>query len=373
MPELLTLQDLANGHLDVQALGEAANGDENTIVTTRTGNTYPSAERAINIMFQNGGLPAKPFATKAKMETDGGSLADGQLAMVYNETANNGLYVKTAGEWVKGKYDPVLSAKTYADNLLSTKLTTTTNLNDLLTGTYYITSPDMNTIYDNGTYTALGYPANMIRGGGAVVEVTRSSGNGTLSFQKLTYTSQGVFFTRSGVVGGAFTTWTKAAVLQLGSIKSTDTLNDFVTAGQWGIAATVVAEGSLSGTKGYPIGLSASASNLSVSVTDAGNAVQVLTHLKKQYKRVIKVSDKSIVEDWGILSGGGNGSYASIDTGLSEVSDGDTFWVYPTPVNGILTLTLYKKLNATTSEVVFTQKNPLDEFLITQDTKWELV
>ena len=58
MPELLTMQDLANGHLDVKALGEAANGDENTIVTTRTGNTYPSAERAINIMFKNGGLPA---------------------------------------------------------------------------------------------------------------------------------------------------------------------------------------------------------------------------------------------------------------------------------------------------------------------------
>lgn len=435
--DILTMQDLANGQLDVKSLGEAANGDENMIVTTRTGNTYPSAERAINIMFQNGGLPATPFATLVKMQTDGASLAEGQLAQVYNEAPNNGLYVKTAGAWVKSNYDPVLSAKiytddkvkplpnvfetktlmvasnlthktyalvindttdsnngfyhnsygawvksaykpleqakTYADNLLSTKLTTTTNLNDLLTGAYYITSPDMNTIYDNGTYIALGYPANMIRGGGAVVEVTRSAGNGTLSFQKLTYTSQGEFFTRSGVVGGAFTTWTKAAVLQLGSIKSTDTLNDFVTAGQWGIAATVVAAGSLSGTKGYPVGLSASASNLSVSVTDAGNAVQVLTHLKKQYKRVIKVSDKSIVEDWGSLSGGGNGSYASIDTGLSEVSDGDTFWVYPTSVNGILALTLYKKLNATTSEVVFTQKNPLDEFLITQDTKWELV
>ena len=99
------MQDLANGHLDVKALGEAANGDENTIVTTRTGNTYPSAERAINIMFQNGGLPAKPFQTKVEMQTDGASLVDGQLAMVYNETANNGLYVKTAGAWVKSSYD----------------------------------------------------------------------------------------------------------------------------------------------------------------------------------------------------------------------------------------------------------------------------
>lgn len=111
MAELLTLQDLANGHLDVKALGEAANGDENTIVTTRTGNTYPSAERAINIMFQNGGLPAKPFATLAQMNTNGASLADGQLAQVYNETTNNGLYVKTAGAWVKSPYDPLVLAK----------------------------------------------------------------------------------------------------------------------------------------------------------------------------------------------------------------------------------------------------------------------
>ncbi len=110
MSELLTMQDLANGHLDVKALGEAANGDENTIVTTRTGNTYPSAERAINIMFQNGGLPAKPFATLAQMNTEGASLPDGQLAMVYNETANNGLYVKTAGSWTKTSYSPMLQS-----------------------------------------------------------------------------------------------------------------------------------------------------------------------------------------------------------------------------------------------------------------------
>lgn len=117
MSELLTLQDLANGHLDVKALGEAANGDENTIVTTRTGNTYPSAERAINIMFQNGGLPAEPFPTLAKMQTEGASLPDGQLAMVYNETANNGLYVKTAGAWVKSDYDPVGISKKYTENV----------------------------------------------------------------------------------------------------------------------------------------------------------------------------------------------------------------------------------------------------------------
>lgn len=114
MSELLTMQDLANGHLDVKALGEAANGDENTIVTTRTGNTYPSAERAINIMFQNGGLPAVPFATKALMTAS--ALIDGKYAQVTDDTVNNGLYVKKAGAWVKSAYDPTTLANTYTDN-----------------------------------------------------------------------------------------------------------------------------------------------------------------------------------------------------------------------------------------------------------------
>ncbi|WP_369957623.1 hypothetical protein AB8P72_08825 [Psychrobacter sp. CLB018] len=115
MSELLTMQDLANGHLDVKALGEAANGDENMIVTTRTGNTYPSAERAINIMFQNGGLPATPFATKALMTAS--ALANDKYAQVTDDTVNNGLYLKTAGAWVKSAYDPVAQSKSYTDEV----------------------------------------------------------------------------------------------------------------------------------------------------------------------------------------------------------------------------------------------------------------
>ena len=110
------MQDLANGHLDVKALGDAANGDENTIVTTRTGNTYPSAERAISIMFQNGGLPAIPFASKALMTAS--ALVDGKYAMVTDDTVNNGLYVKTAGAWVKSDYDPLTQAKAYTQDSL---------------------------------------------------------------------------------------------------------------------------------------------------------------------------------------------------------------------------------------------------------------
>lgn len=109
MAELLTIQDLANGHLDVQALGSAANGDENTTVTTRTGNTYPSAKKAIKTMFKAGGLPAEPFATKALMTAS--AVVDGKYAQVTDDTTNNGLYLKTAGAWVKSAYDPLTLAK----------------------------------------------------------------------------------------------------------------------------------------------------------------------------------------------------------------------------------------------------------------------
>lgn len=197
MPELLTLQDLANGHLDVKALGEAANGDENTIVTTRTGNTYPSAERAINIMFQNGGLPAKPFPTLAKMQTDGASMAEGQLAQVYNETTNNGLYVKKTGDWVKATYDPLSQAKNYVDaNLLFTpKNISTEDLNTLIVSGYYTQAATANA-------TALrNYPASAVSSTGAGVVFSMSANT-----KMQIWLAKGLVNTRMTFTGG--TTWT---------------------------------------------------------------------------------------------------------------------------------------------------------------------
>ena len=110
------MQDLANGHLDVKALGEAANGDENTQVITRLGETYPSAKKAIKTMFDNGGLPATPFKTKALMTAS--ALVDGDYAQVTDDVANNGLYVKTGGSWVKSEYDPVTQAKNNLESYL---------------------------------------------------------------------------------------------------------------------------------------------------------------------------------------------------------------------------------------------------------------
>lgn len=104
-------QDMAT---DIVSFGELINGDENKVVTTRTGKTYPSAKKAIKTMFQNGALPAEPFATYALMTAS--ALVDGQYAMVTDDTVNNGLFVKTAGAWAKSTYDPIA----YTDSKVGT-------------------------------------------------------------------------------------------------------------------------------------------------------------------------------------------------------------------------------------------------------------
>ena len=99
----ISLEQLENASEDVEALGLAVNGDDTTTVTTRLNRTYPTLAKAIKDIFERGGLPATPFATKALMTAS--ALVDGDYAMVTDDTDNNGLYVKTAGSWVKSKYD----------------------------------------------------------------------------------------------------------------------------------------------------------------------------------------------------------------------------------------------------------------------------
>lgn len=55
------------------------------------------------------------FKTKALM--DASVLPDGADAQVTDDTVNNGLYVKTAGAWVKSAYDPLAQANTYTDSI----------------------------------------------------------------------------------------------------------------------------------------------------------------------------------------------------------------------------------------------------------------
>lgn len=111
---------MSNLNEDLLSIDVAVNGDENTQVVTRTGETYPSVKKAISdgivSLFENGGLPATPQPTKAAME--GSDLVDGDYAYVTDDTVNNGLYVKTAGAWVESAYDPLTVSKLYSDEKL---------------------------------------------------------------------------------------------------------------------------------------------------------------------------------------------------------------------------------------------------------------
>lgn len=132
MAEPISIQQLKDASLDAKTLEQAVNGDAVTTVVSRLGETYPSLSNALNQidskldsadtqikqgitnLFENGGLPATPFATKALMQSS--ALVDGDYAMVTDGAADNGLYVKTAGAWVKSGYDPLAQANTYTDN-----------------------------------------------------------------------------------------------------------------------------------------------------------------------------------------------------------------------------------------------------------------
>lgn len=104
MADAITIQALQDASLDAKSLEEVVNGNESKQVTTRLGESYPSVKKAIKTLFENGGLPATPFPTKALMTAS--ALADGKYAMVTDDTVNSGLYVKAGGVWVKSKYSP---------------------------------------------------------------------------------------------------------------------------------------------------------------------------------------------------------------------------------------------------------------------------
>ncbi len=107
MADAITIKALQDASLDAKSLEEVVNGSETKQVTTRLGETYPSVKKAIKTLFENGGLPATPFKTKALMTAS--SLPNDSYAVVTNDAddAENLVYVKTAGVWVKTKYNSI--------------------------------------------------------------------------------------------------------------------------------------------------------------------------------------------------------------------------------------------------------------------------
>lgn len=88
----------------IQALQKFMTNPAETSVQVPDYGTIPSLQGYIKEMFENGGIPATPFETKALMEA--AELDVGSYAIVTNDAPSiNGLYVKSASGWTKSQYD----------------------------------------------------------------------------------------------------------------------------------------------------------------------------------------------------------------------------------------------------------------------------
>lgn len=131
--------EVINGSQDLGTIRDFVNLPEGSEVyprllpSTNIG-TLAGVRKAI---FEAGGLPALPFATKALMTAS--ATTDGKYALVTDDTpTNNGLYYKSAGVWNKSGYDTQNNASSkvdykdivtahYSGNLIVAATKTTTN------------------------------------------------------------------------------------------------------------------------------------------------------------------------------------------------------------------------------------------------------
>ena len=228
----------------IQALQQFMTNDASTEVAVPAYGNIPSLQGYISTMFESGGLPATPFATKALMEAS--ALVDGDYAQVTDDTTNNGLYVKTAGSWIKSTYDPVKQSKEYVDNLATVNykvVSEPTDLDTVLKAGIYLTS--------TGAYATpeLNYPPTGASTG--FLEVVETYGTSAI-YQKYR-TATGRLFTRF-FNAYSWSQWkeigkevTKDSLAPLltdyaqvatslsvrGSITEDDNLNDFKKMGVW--------------------------------------------------------------------------------------------------------------------------------------------
>ncbi|MGB2081359.1 MAG: hypothetical protein ACPHVJ_00310 [Psychrobacter sp.] len=121
------LQAIDDAILDADSLEQFINGSDGETVLTRLSAEYPTLQKAIKQMFENGGLPATPFKTKAEMEASG--LANGDYAVVTDDGSNNGLYIKQSEGWVVSEYN---NEDIFADKYRLSKLV---NLLDFISTT----------------------------------------------------------------------------------------------------------------------------------------------------------------------------------------------------------------------------------------------
>ena len=201
MPNIMTVEQMQKGSLNLDTLEAWVEGAPNTTVTTPNGRVVPTMSTAVAKLTTDGimqdnktqrqinaelvttvnsvsGGYFKAFDTLANLQAATG-MTTGQVAKVMNDstTSNNGDYYYNGTSWVKG-YDALTDAKTYTDSYATVKA-------KLLTA-----SDNLNSITKQGNYIAYGinvaatdrnYPTN--RGGHLRVDFVVTGSTGTIAFQ----------------------------------------------------------------------------------------------------------------------------------------------------------------------------------------------
>lgn len=99
------LQAIDDAILDADSLERFINGSDSETVLTRLSAEYPTLQKALKELFENGGIAAR-FKTVEQLQVEGVDLSDGDFALVADDIdANNGVYIKENGAWRKAKYD----------------------------------------------------------------------------------------------------------------------------------------------------------------------------------------------------------------------------------------------------------------------------
>ncbi|WP_062034530.1 hypothetical protein [Acinetobacter sp. BMW17] len=238
--QVITKQELIDAQKDAQTLEDVINGPSGELIKTRLGRevyTLASVPQ-INTMTREEVVAAvTPKANKADVDTalsDVGtalsnlstaaskyystlaeanqyisSIGVNQLVYIGSYDGNEGLYYRAspgATSLTKSAYDPLIQSKTYTDSKLGSRLLKTTNLDTLESGNYFISSSDLLSIINDGTYITLGYPTGITALGGAKINVVKESD--AFVYQTIELTRQGLSFYRQGTgVADTFYDW----------------------------------------------------------------------------------------------------------------------------------------------------------------------
>lgn len=118
MTKPITIEQLQNASRDAKTLEQVVNGDENTDVTSRLGVTYPTLDKAIKLILENGLLGATPFANHQLLLSS--SLDNDSYAVVTDDDnpIKNGIYQKVDGDWKYSSINENIRNSKYIDKAI---------------------------------------------------------------------------------------------------------------------------------------------------------------------------------------------------------------------------------------------------------------